>query len=167
MFTERADALLTIATADCAPILLARRDGSAVAALHAGWRGAVDGIVDAFAAMLVARGDAPGNWHAAIGPSAAACCYEVSDEVIEAFRACYAIPQDVLAPEPRRLNLAGVVRWQLERAGFGVVWSSEACTMCSTGEGAGLVYHSYRRDRETRLPSVDVQWSVIAIAARA
>jgi copper oxidase (laccase) domain-containing protein len=89
----------------------------------------------------------------------------VSEEVIESFRARYAIAQALLAPQPRRLNLAGVVRWQLERAGFGAVWSSGACTMCATG--AGFVYHSYRRDRETRLPSVDVQWSAIAVAAKA
>lgn len=169
MFTGQPDVLLTIATADCAPILLARRDGAAVAALHAGWRGALDGIVDAFAALLAARGDSPADWHAAIGPTAGACCYEVSGDVIESFRARYAVPQDLLAPQPRRLNLAGIVRWQLERAGFGAVWSSQSCTMCTTGEGggAGFVYHSYRRDRETRLPSVDVQWSAIAIAADA
>jgi len=170
MFTERPHVLLTIATADCAPVLLTRHDGAAVAALHAGWRGACDGIVDAFAAMLAARGESPAEWHAAIGPTAGACCYEVSDEVIDAFRARYAIAPQLLTPRPRRLNLAGVVRWQLEQAGFGALWSSGACTMCTAdrrhADGAGFTYHSYRRDRETRLPGVDVQWSAIAIAPR-
>lgn len=167
MFTERAGVLLTIATADCAPLLLARRDGAAVAALHAGWRGAHDGIVDAFVALLAGRGESPADWHAAIGPTAGACCYEVSDEVIDAFRARYEIAPALLAPQPRRLNLAGVVRWQLERAGFGQVWSSDTCTLCATGDtdAGGFAYHSYRRDRETRAPGVDVQWSAIAIAA--
>jgi len=171
MFSQQPGVLLAIATADCAPVLLARRDGSAVAALHAGWRGAADGIVDAFAALLAARGDAPANWKAAIGPTAGACCYEVSNEIIDVFRARYAIAQQVLAPRPRRLNLAGIVHWQLERAGFGALWSSQACTMCATREpgqgasGAGFVYHSYRRDRETRLPALDVQWSAIAVMA--
>jgi len=169
MFTERSGVLLAIATADCAPLLLARRDGTAVAALHAGWRGAADGIVDAFAALLAERGESPANWMAAIGPTAGPCCYEVSHEVIDRFRARYAIAQQVLAPRPRRLNLAGVVRWQLERAGFGAVWSSQACTMCATrapGQGGGgYVYHSYRRDRETRLPALDVQWSAIVVGA--
>lgn len=164
MFTERSGVLLTIATADCAPLLLARQDGAAVAALHAGWRGAHDGIVGAFVALLAGRGESPADWHAAIGPTAGACCYEVSQEVIDAFRARYDIAPALLAPCPRRLNLAGVVRWQLERAGFGQVWSSDTCTMCATGDAdaGGFAYHSYRRDRETRAPGVDVQWSVIA-----
>ncbi|WP_312519549.1 polyphenol oxidase family protein [Massilia sp.] len=167
MFTERPGVLLTIATADCAPVLLARRDGAAVAALHAGWRGAMDGIVDGFVAMLGERGESPADWSAAIGPTAGACCYEVSGEVIERFRARYDIAGDLLAPQPRRLNLAGVVRWQLERAGFTEVWDSASCTMCSVGQAAeGFVYHSYRRDSETRAPGVDVQWSAIAIGGR-
>mgnify|MGYP000898480316 CR=1 FL=1 len=167
MFTERPGVLLTIATADCAPVLLARRDGAAVAALHAGWRGAMDGIVDGFAAMLGERGESPADWSAAIGPTAGACCYEVSGEVIERFRARYDIAGDLLAPRPRRLNLAGVVRWQLERAGFNEVWDSASCTMCSVGQSAeGFVYHSYRRDSETRAPGVDVQWSAIVIGGR-
>lgn len=168
MFTEQPGVLLSIATADCAPVLLARRDGTAVAALHAGWRGAVDGIVDAFAAMLAARGESPAGWSAAIGPTAGACCYEVSEEVIGCFRARYDIAADLLAPRPRHLNLAGVVRWQLECAGFNQVWDSALCTMCTAGEvgagfSAGFSYHSYRRDSETRAPGVDVQWSAIVI----
>lgn len=161
MLTEHTGVLLAIATADCAPVLLARRDGGAVAALHVGWRGAFEGIVDAFAHLVAGRGERPGDWLAAIGPTAGACCYEVSDDVIAGFRQRYPIAPELLAPLPRRLNLPGVVRWQLGRAGLGAVSNAAACTMCARGAN-GFVYHSYRRDRETRLPGLDTQWSAIA-----
>jgi YfiH family protein len=164
MYTERPGLLLCIATADCVPLLLARKDGKAVAALHVGWRGAYAGIIERFAEMLAARGDAPGNWLAATGPSAGACCYQVSPELIAQFGQRYAMPPDVIASEAGNLNLSGIAAWQLERAGFATYSAAPECTMCDADAG-GHAFHSYRRDRESRTPIKDVQWSVIAIAA--
>jgi copper oxidase (laccase) domain-containing protein len=65
MITDRPGLLLAIATADCVPVLLARRDAREVAALHVGWRGALAGMVDAFAALVRARGGDPADWIAA------------------------------------------------------------------------------------------------------
>jgi YfiH family protein len=163
MSTDRRGLLLCIATADCVPILLARRDGTQVAALHAGWRGALAGIVERFAGLLSERGDQPGNWLAGLGPSALACCYEVSAEIVDQFSSRYGMPASLVAPQPRRLNLAGIVHWQLSRAGFGEVSASPECTMCHRDD-SGFGFHSYRRDRETRTPVADVQWSVIGLA---
>lgn len=67
------------------------------------------------------------------------------------------------APQPPRLDLAAIVQWQLRRAGFGEISTSPQCTMCHHFD-RGFIFHSYRRDRETRTPVVDVQWSVIAVA---
>ena len=165
MYTEQPGLLLSIATADCVPILLARADGRAVAALHAGWRGAVGGIVECFAQLLRERGDDPANWFAALGPSAGACCYEVGEEVIAQFRERYDLPREVVAPSGRYLDLSGIVRRLVERAGFAQVTVREECTMCHREhDEAPFTFHSYRRDRETRTPVVDVHWSVIAIA---
>lgn len=165
MLTDRPGLLLAIATADCVPVLLARDDGSEVAALHVGWRGAHAGIVDSFAVLVRGRGGDPADWIAAIGPSAHPCCYEVSEDLVEDFRARIALPRETIAPRQRRLDLPAIVRWQLEQAGIARVSAQAECTICrSDGEGR-LAYHSYRRDRETRTPMVDVQWSVIAIAA--
>jgi len=165
MLTDQPSLLLSIATADCVPILLARMDGAAVAALHAGWRGALDGIVQSFVNLLRERGDEPSNWHAALGPAARTCCYEISQDVIDQFRERYEIPIDLIAPFERRLNLSGIVEWQLARAGFRSVSARDECTMCHRSD-TGYAFHSYRRDRETRTPVVDVQWAVIAIASR-
>lgn len=163
MFTDRPGLLLCIATADCVPILLARTDGAQVAALHAGWRGALDGIVERFVELLRERADTPGNWLAGLGPSAGACCYEVSQEIVDQFSERYGMPPALVAPQPRRLNLAGIVQWQLSRAGFREVSASPECTMCHRVD-SGFAFHSYRRDRETRTPVADVQWSVIGLA---
>jgi YfiH family protein len=167
MFTDRPGLMLSIATADCAPVLLARKDGQEVAALHVGWRGALAGMVDRFADLLDERGGKPDDWYAAIGPSAGPCCYEVSEELIGQFHDRYGVPASVVAPAARRLNLAGIVHWQLVNAGFASVSACPECTICHPtnpdGPDSRFDFHSYRRDRETRTPVIDVQWSVIAI----
>jgi YfiH family protein len=166
MLTDRPGLLLAIATADCVPLLLARRDGREVAALHVGWRGAQAGIVARFAELVRERGGAPGDWVAAIGPAAHPCCYEVSAELVEDFRARVALAPELVAPGPRRIDLPAIVRWQVAQAGIADVSASPACTMCAADADDRHVFHSYRRDRETRTPVVDVQWSVVAIAPR-
>jgi polyphenol oxidase len=166
MFTDRPGLLLAIATADCVPVLLARRDVREVAALHVGWRGALGGIVDAFAALVRARGGDPAEWIAAAGPAAHACCYEVGQEVVDDFVARWDLAPGFVAPRPRRLDLPAIVRHQLERAGLGSVAARGECTMCHTRTDGRWTFHSYRRDRATRTPVVDVHWSAIAIAHR-
>jgi YfiH family protein len=167
MFTDRPGLMLSIATADCAPVLLARKDGKEVAALHVGWRGALAGIVERFADLLDGRGGKPDDWCAAIGPSAGPCCYEVSEDLIGQFRTKYGLPLSLIAPGGRRLNLSAIVHWQLVNAGFASISTCAECTICHPKTpdrpNPGFAFHSYRRDRETRTPVVDVQWSVIAI----
>jgi YfiH family protein len=167
MLTSQPGLLLCIATADCVPILLARKDGKQVAALHVGWRGASDGIIARFAELLIARGDSAADWHAATGPSAGACCYEVSNDVIAQFRDRYDMPRELIELRPRHLNLAGITSWQLQRAGYATISAAPECTICHAqsegGQSGAFSFHSYRRDRATRTPMEDVQWSVIAI----
>jgi YfiH family protein len=168
MLTDRPGLLLAIATADCVPVLLLRpgseKRGPEAAALHVGWRGAHAGIVDHFANLVRGRGGDPGDWVAAIGPAAHSCCYEVSPELVDDFHARTGLPRETIAPRPRRLDLPAIVRWQLGQAGVKRVSTQPDCTMCRSDGDGRFIYHSYRRDRETRTPVVDVQWSVIAIA---
>ncbi len=75
-------AVLAVLTADCLPVLLASRDGTRIAAAHAGWRGLAAGILErTVAAMSVA----PGAVLAWLGPAAGPGAYEVGAEVREAF----------------------------------------------------------------------------------
>ena len=131
---------LAVQTADCVPVLLAAEE--AVAAVHAGWRGASAGVagraVEAFLALVSNRAAA----RAWIGPSIGPCCYEVGLEVAERFPGGFARQS---SGDRFLLDLPGVVRSQLERAGIppGNVIADWVCTKCG-----GDRYASYRRDGE-------------------
>jgi len=81
----RVDALVTrtpgialgVLTADCAPVLLADHEAGVIAAAHAGWRGALDGILDATAGAMEQLGSTPANIAAVIGPTIGPASYEV------------------------------------------------------------------------------------------
>lgn len=76
---------LGILTADCTPILLADPEARVVGAAHAGWRGAVDGIVSNTVAAMVALGADPARIVAAIGPTISGENYEVGPQFMEDF----------------------------------------------------------------------------------
>ena len=78
---------LVVRVADCAPILIADRRRGVVAAVHAGWRSTMQRIAIAAVETLRSRHDSqPADLVAAIGPSLGACCGEMGEEVVEAFR---------------------------------------------------------------------------------
>jgi len=85
------ETLLGIRVADCVPVLMVDRERRAVAAVHAGWRGALNHIVEKAAGeMCRMYNSQPRHLLAAIGPSIRRCCYEVGPEVVDAF--CGAFP---------------------------------------------------------------------------
>jgi YfiH family protein len=80
LVTDRAGLALSVITADCVPVLV--EAGAQVAAVHAGWRGLVAGVLAATAERLAAGGAPPAaEWIAWIGPTIGACCYEVDEDV--------------------------------------------------------------------------------------
>ena len=151
-YTAAAGIPVSVITADCVPLLMARRDGRKVAALHAGWRGLYAGIIGAFWRQLRAEGDNPADWVAAIGPTICAQCYEVSDELAADFIRHYPeLPADVVVPGHRRLDLRAVARYEVERAGLHAVEHVGGCTCCARGGDGELVFRSYRRgDRNSQ-----------------
>lgn len=89
--TDAAGVLVSVKTADCVPVLLADERTGACAAVHAGWRGTVAEILPrTLERMEKDYGTCPADIHAAIGPAALACCYEVGAEVIAAFQTRFA-----------------------------------------------------------------------------
>jgi YfiH family protein len=74
-----------VRTADCVPILLYAADIKAVAAIHAGWKGTLHGIVDNVIDMLTDRGCDPTKIHACFGPSICPQCYEVDPSLAQQF----------------------------------------------------------------------------------
>lgn len=85
MVTNQPLLALGILTADCTPILLADRAAGVVGAAHAGWRGAVDGIVGNTIAAMVQLGADPANIVAAIGPTISGENYEVGPQFMDDF----------------------------------------------------------------------------------
>lgn len=86
LITSEPGILLTIRVADCLPVLLADRRQRVIAAVHAGWRGALARVIAKTAGELRRSfGSRPGDLVAVLGPAIGRCCYEVGEEVIEAF----------------------------------------------------------------------------------
>ncbi len=81
MVTARAGIALAIVTADCAPVLFADTKAGVIGAAHAGWRGALAGVLEATVAAMVALGAAPSRIGAAIGPCIAKRSYEVGADL--------------------------------------------------------------------------------------
>ncbi len=134
-----------IRTADCVPVLLACTATGRVAAVHAGWRGIVAGVVQESIRALATVGVHADDLAAAIGPGIGCNAYEVGDEVASAFGVAGLDDFVVRAPEwPKaHLDCAGAVRAQLLAAGV----------QANRIEGGGLCtarlareFFSYRRD---------------------
>lgn len=137
LFTREPGLALSVATADCVPVLLAGPEG--MAAVHAGWRGIAGGVVPATIEAAVER---PEEWTAWIGPAIGPCCYEVGSDV--AFRIVEASRPGVAVPgrgERPHLDLQAAVRHQLEAAGIGEVIAVSHCTRCEEER-----LWSYRRE---------------------
>ncbi|MFL5945784.1 MAG: polyphenol oxidase family protein [Gaiellaceae bacterium] len=118
--------------ADCLPVALARRNGKpALALLHAGRLGLLAGIVAAGAATLGSR-----NLAAVIGPGIGPCCYEVGDDIREAYRA--RLGGDVV--RGRNLDLWTAAERVLRAAGVEDVERIDVCTSCNAE------FFSHRRD---------------------
>ncbi len=122
-----------VITADCLPIVIASPSG--VAAVHAGWRGLDAGVIANAVARLRELGG--GVMHAAIGPGAGVCCYEVGEDLHRRFNAhC----QDFHSG--RKLDLKAIARVQLMEAGVARIHDSEICTICADPE----LTFSHRRE---------------------
>lgn len=153
LVTDDARCVVTVRIADCVPVLIADESGRLVAAVHAGWRGAVAGIVPA--AVEVLRGRGAKRLIAAVGPCISAEAFEVGPEVVEAFERILG-PR---APVRRRADGKGhvdvreAVRLQLCACDVAPdrIDSTDRCTVRDADE-----FFSHRRDagRSGRLAAV-------------
>lgn len=136
-----------IVTADCLPGLLYDPVQGVTAAVHAGWRGTVQGILPKVVCHMTAGfGCRPEDILVAMGPSIGPCCYTVGEAVIE--------PVSNIAPGGKRyltptedgkakMDLAGFNRNQIEDAGIrkNNIFTAGLCTACHED-----LFYSYRRD---------------------
>jgi YfiH family protein len=143
--TDRPGVLLAIETADCLPILIVDPLKRRVAAAHAGWRGTVAKVAQGAVRALVDQGSDPSTLIAAMGPSIGPCCYEVGEEVEEAFGPAGAKFFTAGKSGRKHLDVAAANRAQLEELGLhsSRVGLIEHCTKCRED-----LFFSYRRERE-------------------
>jgi YfiH family protein len=144
-------ATLGVVTADCVPILLATPGGAWVAAIHAGWRGLAQGVIEATCQRLTSEGVSLGEACCVIGPHIGACCYEVDAPVLDAMVEAFGDRARVAFVETRpghwKVELKRLVAEALQNAGVKSAHMGElpeSCTCCDAE-----AFHSYRRDGAT------------------
>lgn len=166
----RADALVTkvpgiavgAMAADCAPVLFADPEARVVAAAHAGWKGALNGILESTIAVMTSLGARRQRIRAALGPCIGAQSYEVGPEFEARF---IAVDPEYAAFFQRRdlsarptFDLPGFVLARLARAGLDTL---ENCTACTYSDEARLF--SYRRATHRREADYGRQISAIML----
>ncbi|ALA57065.1 peptidoglycan editing factor PgeF [Nitrospira moscoviensis] len=147
LVTDQSGVMVAVRTADCVPVLVHDPKRRVVAAIHAGWRGAVAGIVPKTIGLMQSRfGSDPGQLRVSIGPSAGVCCYEVDEPVLDRLReALHGWEQVVQDRRGGRahLNLKQVIRKQARESGAREehVTAVNLCTICHDD-----LFFSYRRE---------------------
>lgn len=147
LVTDQPGVTVAVRTADCVPVLVYDRRRRAVAAIHAGWRGAVAGIVPKTIQLMVSRFaiDAT-DLRVSIGPSAGPCCYEVDEAVLAPLRSGRSDWPSLLRDDrgtKARLDLKALVRRQTAQIGIRLehITSVNLCTICHSD-----LFYSYRRE---------------------
>jgi polyphenol oxidase len=112
MVTGRAGIALGIITADCAPVLFADTEAGVIGAAHAGWRGALSGVLEATVAAMARLGAVPARIGAAVGPCIGQASYEVGADLRSAVVGRAAEDGRFFMPGQRE------GRWQFDLAGY-------------------------------------------------
>jgi polyphenol oxidase len=142
--TRARNHVLAVLVADCLPVLLAHRDGAAIAVAHAGWRGLAAGVLEAALAALACP---PGEVCAWLGPAIGAPHFEVGDEVLEAFTRRDAAAHCAFTRNERgrwQCDLHGLAEQRLRSAGVQALYGERRCTFSEPER-----FYSYRRDGAT------------------
>jgi YfiH family protein len=167
----RADAIVTrmpklavgVATADCGPVLLADAEARVIGAAHAGWRGALTGVVEATIEAMERLGASRKRMVAVTGPMIRQPNYEVGQDLIDRFAAAAPDNARFFVPASRpghaMFDLAGYVVERLRRAGVPQVEDLGHCTYADPAQ-----FYSYRRTTHRAEPDYGRHVNAIALA---
>ena len=165
----RADAIVTrvarlaigVSTADCGPLLFADGEARVIGAAHAGWRGALTGVIEATLAAMEKLGAKRSRILAALGPTISQANYEVGPEFVERFLAADGTNARFFAPSERAghamFDLPGYISDRIHHAG---IVNFENLGLCNYAEPGR--FFSYRRT--TKLSEPDYGRHINAIA---
>jgi len=163
MVTDRKDIALGVLAADCMPFLFCDPEAGVIGAAHAGWRGALAGILEATVAAMERLGASAARISTALGPCLRQPNFEVGLEVLEAFVKNHPQSERFFAPgvsaEKRQLDLAGFGCWRLNDAGVARIDDVGICTGAAQAD-----YFSYRASRRAGEPDYGRNLSAIALA---
>ena len=166
----RADAIVTkvpklaigVSTADCGPVLLADAQARVIGAAHAGWRGALTGVIEAAVAAMEKLGAKRANIVAAAGPMIRQPNYEVGQDLIDRFVAVEPSNVRFFKPAARSshamFDLAGYVASRLRRAGVTQIEDLGLCTYADPAQ-----FYSYRRTTHRAEPDYGRHINAIAL----
>jgi len=140
-WTSQPDTVLAVLSADCLPVIISDTQGSAVAAIHAGWRGLAAGILENALALF----DQHLPLHAWLGPAIGPQAFEVGEDVRQAFTQRCASHSNAfkqgLASDKYWCDLYALARAQLQQSRSITVTGGDYCTYRQS-----RLFHSYRRD---------------------
>ena len=144
IIANRPGDICVVQTADCLPILLCSFDGTEIAAVHGGWRGLADGIVEA---TVAAMSKLPSELMAWFGPAISQAAFEVGDEVRERFGLSGANDTGPFVANERgrwQADLYELARARLRKIGVAAIHGGGLCTFSDAER-----FFSYRRDGKT------------------
>ena len=138
LWTDEQDVPILAMSADCLPVALARTNGGApaVAVVHVGWRGLIDGVLGNAVDVL-----GGGELAAAVGPGIGPCCYDVREDVADPFRSRFGAG----IVQQGKLDLRRSAEAALNEAGVTRVDRFDLCTSCRAD-----LFFSHRRDGKSR-----------------
>ena len=161
LVTDRPGLALSILTADCTPVLFADRDAGVIGAAHAGWKGALSGVVESTLAAMETLGASRANVVAAIGPTIARRSYEVDEDFLRRFLADDPAHERFFAagrPGHHQFDLEGFVVARLAAAGVTRVEALGLDTYSDPDR-----FYSFRRATHRGEPDYGRQISLIAL----
>jgi YfiH family protein len=161
LITDAENCLLAILTADCVPVLFAVPALGLVGAAHAGWRGAVNGVLEATITAMMNKGAAAADIEAVIGPSIQQASYQVGDDLRTSVLAADNDADHFFQPDiddKYRFDLPGFVQSRLRKAGLTKLHDLGIDTY---GESSGLFSH--RQATHAALPDSGRQISAIGL----
>jgi len=167
----RADAIVTrtpklaigVSTADCGPVLMADAEARVIGAAHAGWRGALTGVIEATITAMEKLGARRARIVAATGPMIRQANYEVGQDLIDRFVAVQPNNVRFFKPAARpghaMFDLAGYVVSRLRRAEIAQIEDLGHCTYADPAQ-----FYSYRRATHRAEPDYGRHINAIALA---
>jgi len=143
-FSSQENHVCAVMTADCLPVLICNSQGDKVSAIHAGWRGLAEGVIENAVAAL---GERPGRLMAWLGPAIGPQAFEVGEEVRSVFVEKFAQAEAAFIQNRPGHYLADIyqlARLVLSSVGVKAIYGGEYCTFNDANH-----FYSYRRDGTT------------------